>query len=39
MFLFACEKSFDPEQPITIFNLIWQSPLNDTDHPLLPETR
>jgi hypothetical protein len=38
MFFFACEKSFTIQEPTTILNPIGQTPLNDAQHPLLPET-
>jgi hypothetical protein len=39
MFLFACEKSFELQRPSTILNPIWQSPLDDAQVPLLPESQ
>ena len=39
MFLFACEKSLELQQPSTILNPIWQSPLDDAQVPLLPESQ
>jgi len=35
MFLFACEKSFDIENPKTLFEPIWKSPKNNKLHHLL----
>ena len=38
MFLFACSKSFSLEDPQTILQPIWQTPLNDTLYALLDES-
>jgi len=35
MFLFDCDKSFSLEDPATILNPLWQTPLNDNYHSLL----
>lgn len=35
MFLFASEERFTPEDPLTIFAPIWQSPKDDTWHHVL----
>ncbi len=37
MFLFACDKSFSLDDPQTILQPIWRTPLNDTVHPLLSD--
>ena len=35
MFLFACERSYSLDEPETILNPIWQSPVNDTWYSIL----
>ncbi len=36
MFSFTCEKSFRLEDPETILKSVWQTPVDDARHPLLP---